>query len=463
VGLKRLAMEPRLTDQSCIFVNDLRLNARVGVNPGEEHTDQSIILDLWVGLDDLARAARTGELRDTVDYVTVARTARKVVERRHYALVETLASTIAREILLQVEASWVKVRLRKLGCLRHASAAGVEVTLGADASEIFPGALDLDQLSAAEPIVVVGGGVAGLTAMLWCHRLGHPALLIDPAAQLGGQLHLVHGLIHDVPALSPLSGVTLARRLWLQFMRNDGRWLQASLTRLETDQRGCTLWLQGRSPGGLSWNRSLHCQAVILTLGVRRRSLEVEGEAEFFGRGLLPTAAKEIQQLKGQPVVVVGGGDSACENALLLAEVGARVTLVHRGTRLSARAEFQQRIADHSDIGLRLNTRVRRFFGEAQLEGVEVEREAVQHRLPAKAALIRVGWLPNSEALPPPWLTAEGFVQTDGAGRVPGEQRVFAAGDILGELSPSIATAFGSGAIAARAAVLALENPDSGK
>jgi thioredoxin reductase (NADPH) len=442
---------------AAIFVSELRLQARVGVNPGEQGAEQPIVVDIWVGIEDMELAARSERLRDTMDYVAVARTARKVVELRHYPLVETLATAIAQAVLSRPGATWVRVRLRKLDCLRYASAAGVEVELGLADADPRPRPIAIGEELGLEEVAVVGGGAAGLAAMLWCWRLGHPALLVDPGPELGGQLHLVHGLMSDLPALDPMDGRALGRRLLRQLVGHGGRWLCGALRRVESEAGGCRLWLEGED-AGTSWARQLRARTVILATGVRRRSLEVPGERELAGRGILATGAKATEALAGKQVVVVGGGDSACENALLIARVGARVSLLHRGPRLTARAQLTRELATDPAIGVRLETRVTRLLGAIGLEAVEVEQGGEIARLPAQAALVRVGWLPNSEGFPARWLKPDGFVHADpSSGLIEGEQSVLAAGDLLGPVSSSVASSFGTAASAARTAILALE------
>ncbi len=105
---------PAAAEEASVFVSNLQLMARVGVNPGEQTAEQAITLDIWVGVEDMAQAARSRRLQDTLDYVEIARIARRVVQRGHTPLVETLATDIARELLLLPQAAWVRVRLRKL-------------------------------------------------------------------------------------------------------------------------------------------------------------------------------------------------------------------------------------------------------------------------------------------------------------------------------------------------------------
>ena len=445
-------------EEAHLLVRDLRLQARVGVNPGERGAEQPVVIDAWVGLEDLELTARSERLRDAVDYVSVVRAVRRVVARRHFPLVETLTHAIAHAVLDRHGVSWVRIRMRKLDCLKDASSAGVVVTLRRDPRQpaVHPIPVDPGQLTPrGEEIVIVGGGAAGLCAALWCWRLGHPALLVDPAQQLGGQLHLVHGLMRDLPALEPMTGLPLAQRLWRQFVGHQGRWLRASLVAVEPPELGCTFEVIGADPAAT--RLVLRPRAMILTTGVQRRRLEIPGERRLAGRGVLPTAARDIDGLAGERVVVIGGGDSACENALLLAQAGAEVTLVHHDRNLTARDQFRRRVAQEPAITVLLDARATGLVGEEALEGVEITDARGQSRLPARAALVRIGWIPNSEPLPARWLEDRGYVRCDSSGRVEGETHWFAAGDLLGRISPSVATSFGSGSSAASAACLLLE------
>jgi len=432
-----------------IFISDLRLQARVGVNPGEQGAEQPVVIDIWVGVDSLPKAARTERLRHTVDYVGVTHAAREVVAARHYPLVESLATHIAEAVLDRPGAAWARVRLRKLKCLRYASGAGVEVELHREERSPEPVP---DLLDRGEEVVIVGGGVAGMAAALWCARLGHPALLVDAGAQLGGQLHMVHGLMEDIPATPPMTGAQLAAGLWRQFAQHGGRWVRGRLTGIEEAADACHLAveLDGK-------RREVAARVVILAVGVRRRELGVAGERELLGRGVLHTGAKGHAALTGRHVAVVGGGDAAYENALILARAGAHVTLLHRGETPSARLQFRGEVARERRITVRPGTEVRRFVGEERLEALELETPGGAETLAAHAALVRVGWVPNSGPLPAAWRDERGFVRAGPDGQVPGAPRVFVAGDLLGRPAPSVAASCGTAATAAAAAVVLLE------
>jgi thioredoxin reductase (NADPH) len=428
---------------AAIFVRDLEIPARLGVYANERESEQTIRLNVEVGLEEVEEAVSSERLEATRDYATLADIARRVVARGHFELVETLAHAIAESILVELGVTWAKVRIDKLGCLPDADAAGAEIILELDSTPDAPAPIAAKEVRDAEDVVIVGGGAAGYAAALWVWRLGYTALLIDPSPQLGGQLHVVHRPMPDLPGVAPLTGPAFARRLARQFARHDGRWLRDTVTSVSPDDLPRI---------GLNSGRVVSARTVIIATGIRRRQLEVPGETELLGRGVLVSASPVLDQLAQKRCAVVGGGDSACENALLMAEAGALVALVHYRSRLGARHQFLARIEATPQIDLRLQTRVTRFDGDERLETITIEAPSGSEAIPVDVALVRIGWRPNSETFPKSWLDSKGYVTVDRGGLVGGATRVFAAGDILGPICPSLASAIGSAATAARAA-----------
>ncbi|MFH1130512.1 MAG: FAD-dependent oxidoreductase [Pseudomonadota bacterium] len=425
-----------------IFVCDLRLSGRVGVYPTEHKTEQTVLVDVHVGVEDLSLAAQTEKLNNTLNYEDIARLTREVVSRRRYRLVETLATSIAEEVLLHPRALWVRVRLRKLDCIPYASSAGVEVELTRENKPSLPKPILATKLRNPEDVAIVGGGVAGLGASLWCSRLGIPSVVIDPSLELGGQLHLVNRPMVDLPGMEPMTGKVLANNLQRQFVGHEGRWYQDRLTKIETTQDGCTLHLE---------TLSISSRAVILATGLRRRRLNVPGEDTLLGHGILVTATQNTEQIPNTEVLIVGGGDAACENALLLAQTGRKVLLVHRGSRLSARKQFCTKIENNPQITVRLETQVCKFIGERHLEEVVLSDPSGKHRMAIQVALVRIGWEPNTECFPRSWLDEKGFLSITNSCLVKGETVIFAAGDTASS-SWSVISAMGSGACAAQSA-----------
>lgn len=452
-----------------IFVEQLNLPASIGVWPEEHQRSQSISVDLELTVADAAVALAAGSeaLADTLDYGRIAALAEQVVGRRHYPLVETLTHALARAALALPGVRRARVRVRKLHCLAQAQAAGVEVTLDAEGLDDRGVAADTTTVAAVPltigptplgptPIVIVGGGVAGLSAALWCWRLGHPALLVDPSATLGGQLLLATDPLPDLPGTPPTPGPVLAQQLRRQFALHGGRWLRAGLQAVEGTPQATgsddSLLLELASSAG---RLTLSCSALIVATGVRRRALSVPGAGQLVDRGVLTTLPGDLTPQRDQNVVIVGGGDTACEAALALLSSGSHVTIVHRGAQLSARAPLRQALVGQPRLELVTGAEVARLHGDTSLEAIEL-RDG--RRLAARWLLVAIGWQPNSEALPAEWLDPRGFVRCAADLRLLADPRAFAAGDIRQPAAASVAAAAGDGACAARGAVRRIED-----
>ena len=136
---------------------------------------------------------------------------------------------------------------------------------------------------------------------------------------------------------------------------------------------------------------------------------------------------------------------------------GARVTLLHRGPSPTCRAEFVAALEAEPRVTSLSGRSVTRFVGSEELEAVVHEGADGEQTLAVQAALVRVGWEPNSDAVPRGWLDHEGFVRVDNHARLLDAGRAGAAGDITGPASSSVASAAGAGANAARALIARLE------
>src|SRR5262249_4980402 len=136
--------------------------------------------------------------------------------------------------------------------------------------------------------------------------------------------------------------------------------------------------------------------AVLVATGVRRRRLEVPGERELEDRGVSYSATRDRDSLAGHVVAVVGGGDAACENALLLAEAGSDVTLVARA-ELRARREFRERARASARIQVIEHTRVLEVLGTTTVTGLRLAGPGGESRVPCTGVVIKVGVQPNTE------------------------------------------------------------------
>jgi thioredoxin reductase (NADPH) len=189
----------------------------------------------------------------------------------------------------------------------------------------------------------------------------------------------------------------------------------------------------------------------LIATGLKRRWLGIPGERELLGRGVSLSANRDRTVYAGKPVVVIGGGTGAVEDALLCAEVGCPVTLLNRSARFRARTDFLDRARKNSSIRIILNAEARRILGKDSVEGIDYRTKGsrVTRTLKADGVFVRIGWEPRTELLRRQLaLDRAGYVRVRPGGltAVPG---VFAAGDVCSPRCPTIANAAGQGAAAA--------------
>jgi thioredoxin reductase (NADPH) len=299
-------------------------------------------------------------------------------------------------------------------------------------------------------VIIIGAGPAGLSAALWCDELGLDTLVLEQEAEVGGQLLRVHNRVENYLGVEAANGRELRDLFAAQAEARDfDLWTQVEIE--EVDLRAKRVRLRS--------GEELACIALVIATGVRRRRLGIPGESEFEGRGVLSSGTLERGRVAGEDVLVVGGGDAAAENALLLAEVCATVTLVHRGEKLSARREFVERVRGDHRITVFTEATLERVLGSERVESVEIRRAGALKpmRMAVRGVLVRVGVEPNSELfLGQLHADGRGYVVTDGQHETSAEM-VFAVGDISNPRAPTISGATGAGATAAKVIASRLE------
>lgn len=295
-------------------------------------------------------------------------------------------------------------------------------------------------------LVVVGAGPAGISAALWARSLEMDVLLLDAAPSPGGQLHLVHFHPPAVAGFESGDGPALADAYVRQLTAAGVSWCGecAAISLRPAGPDGTPAEVGSES------GETFAGRAVLVATGVRRRRLGVPGERELEGRGVSFSATRDQARLAGRPVAVVGGGDAAFENALLLAATGSEVDLFVRG-EVRARSEFRERVAGEPRVRVHRDTKVAAILGEEHVAAVRIERGSAAEEIPTRGVVIKIGVLPNSEwcrACVP--TDAEGYVRVDG-NLATSARGVWAAGDLVRPLPPSVPVAIGQGAQAATA------------
>jgi thioredoxin reductase (NADPH) len=289
--------------------------------------------------------------------------------------------------------------------------------------------------------LILGGGIAGLTAALWLREFGLSALILEEAPVPGGQLHEIFAPIQDYPLSLGLEGPRFAMAVLEEARRAELSILVgAPVTRVSA-----------RAHTAAVGRERFRARTLLLATGLRRRALGIPGERELLGRGVSHSANRDRTMFAGRPVVVVGGGTAAVEDALLCAEVGSEVTLLHRSARFRARRDFMERARREKRIRIVTNARTLKILGSDHVEGIayRLKGSAKTRIQRAGAVFVRIGWEPRTDLVRGQiGLDREGYVRVKPGGHtnIPG---VFAAGDVCSPRWPSIANAAGQGAVAA--------------
>jgi thioredoxin reductase (NADPH) len=298
-------------------------------------------------------------------------------------------------------------------------------------------------------VMIIGGGPAGMSGLLWCNSLGLRAVLLEQTGELGGQLLQMFHRVIDYPGLITGSG----RELRDHF--------QAQLSELQLSYRtGCTVEeINLRDRTLLSNGDRLASRAIILATGARKRRLGIPGEDRFsIQNGVSFSATRDHGLYAGKNVCVIGGGDSAVENSLVLSRVCPHVTLIHRSDQFRARPEWLRQARETPNITFLTGVEAKAIEGGEHVERLVVEEipSRQQQTIATEGVFIRAGIAPNTESF-------REQIELDEAGYIKTNRRqqtsiegVYAAGDVCRPVCLSVATAAGQGAIAAKAAALLL-------
>jgi thioredoxin reductase (NADPH) len=289
-------------------------------------------------------------------------------------------------------------------------------------------------------IIIVGGGPAGLTAGMYAARARRRTILLEKQGY-GGQMALTWE-VENYPGVEKISGFELGQRMEKQ-ARSFG--LEMAMAEIASVTPGEGLHRLETSEGEYT------CPALIIATGARHNRLGVPGEAELTGRGVSYCATCDGAFFRDVPVAVVGGGNTALEEALFLTRFASRVYLVHRRDEFRAVKYIQEKVLAEEKIEPVMDSVVERIEGSDKVSGVGVKnvKTGVVSTLEAEGAFIFVGVTPNSEfvkgLLP---MDEKGFLRTDEnlETETPG---IFAAGDVKDKTLRQIATAVGEGALAA--------------
>lgn len=293
-------------------------------------------------------------------------------------------------------------------------------------------------------MIVVGGGPGGYTAALYAARAGLDTLVVEQL-YAGGQMAQTHKIDNYPGFPEGIDGFSLAQQMEQQAKQFGVNTVNARVERLE---------LEGQRKQVVTEAGSFLTRTVAISTGATPRKLGLPREQELTGRGVAYCAACDGMFYRGKTVAVVGGGNSAVAEALLLSRVAEKVILIHRKDTLRAEKFYHAQLQERENIEFRWNTRVAALMGEEKLTGLRLQnvKTAEEEELRCDGVFVSIGRVPASELVRHQLeLDENGYIPAgeDTATAIPG---VYAVGDVRTKLLRQIVTAVADGAVAAHEA-----------
>jgi thioredoxin reductase (NADPH) len=291
-------------------------------------------------------------------------------------------------------------------------------------------------------VAVIGGGLAGLSAARHAARLGRLVTLFEASGFFGGLVATLDE-VEGLPVPGKFSGQDLAIHLLDDARKAAVRIVETAVADLGLNER---LSLTDRE------NKTYHPEAIIVASGASPRKLGVPGEDEFLGKGVSRCATCDGGFFRGQDVVVVGGGDGAAQEALVLAKSSRRVIMVCRSP-LKAKRDYIEKLAARENVSFIWDSEVSAIIGGDGVTGVRLRnvKDGTSSDLECAGLFPFIGAIPNTGFVPASVLTATGHIKTS-AGLASSDSRVFAVGAVRANYGGNIVQAMAEGVGAAEAA-----------
>ena len=295
-------------------------------------------------------------------------------------------------------------------------------------------------------LIILGSGPAGYAASIYAARAGLDPIIIA-GSQEGGQLTTTTDVENWPGDSDGLQGPELMDRMKKHSQQFDVEIINDHINEVELSSR----------PFILKGTNTYSCDSLIISTGASAMYLGIPSEQEFLGRGVSACATCDGFFYKDQEVVVVGGGNTAVEEALYLSRICSKVFLVHRRDELRAEKILQDRVfkeEENGKIEVLWNTQLKEVLGDASgVNGVLLDKEGEDLKLPVMGVFIAIGHKPNTDIFEGQLDMDHGYIEiksgTSGSATLTSVDGVFAAGDVSDQIYRQAVTSAGFGCMAA--------------
>lgn len=292
--------------------------------------------------------------------------------------------------------------------------------------------------------VIIGSGPAGLTAAIYLSRAGLKNIVIN-GSEPGGQLTTTTDVENFPGFPKGILGPQLVDDMKTQAINFGTEFLQSNVSKIDSDSKPIKIHLENK--------KVIETKTVILATGASARYLGIENEKEYIGRGVSACATCDGFFFRGKNIVVIGGGDTAMEEAVFLTKFASNVTIIHRRNELRASAIMQERAKNNEKISWKLNYIQKKVVVDGnKVIGIELINNETQETetLDIDGIFVAIGRTPNTAFLGDNIeLDKNGYVLTKGKSSATNIPGIFAAGDVQDSKYQQAIISAGSGAIAA--------------
>ena len=294
--------------------------------------------------------------------------------------------------------------------------------------------------------VIIGSGPAGLTAAIYLSRAGLKNIIIN-GMEPGGQLTTTTEVENFPGFPQGISGPQLIEDIKAQSKNFGTEFLQAVVKDIENvENNGKKTFKLHLDNGNI-----IEAKTIILSTGASAKYLGIENEKENIGKGVSACATCDGFFYRGKDVVVIGGGDTAMEEAVFLTKFASKVTVIHRRDKLRASAIMQKRAKDNSKIEWKLDYAPKKVLADEKVTGIELinNKTGETETLTADGIFVAIGRTPNTKFLEGKLeIDERGYIVTKGKSSKTSTSGIFAAGDVQDGRYQQAIIAAGSGAIA---------------